>query len=150
VENDVISISMGNTYDFNSLEDKIVICPEELDESGEAVIDADAAETCNSINVIDYVSCNEFKIACPTTGGHSFFFRIVTPGEVYSLGDKNDDGTVTPADSGLITCESIKVDYDANPEAEFFTMPIVNDHFKESVELSNHFKFKIELKPYKF
>jgi len=62
------------------------------------VIDPEASETCDTINAIDYVSCTEFKVPCPITGGHSFFFRIVTPGEVYSLGVKNVDEIVVPAD----------------------------------------------------
>ncbi len=37
IESNVVSISMGNTYDFTQLQDKIAICPK-LDENGEGVL----------------------------------------------------------------------------------------------------------------
>ncbi len=67
----------------------------------------DEPESCNTINAIDYISCTEFKIPCPTANDHKFFFRVVTPGEVYSLGEKQDDGSVKAAPSGLVSCQKI-------------------------------------------
>ena len=143
IESDIVSISMGNTYDFTQLQDKIVICPK-LDENGEGVVvRTDDPEQCNNINAIDHITCTEFKIPCPTANNHKFFFRIVTPGEVYSLGEKTTDGTVKAAESGLLSCKKIWDDYIAGGE-NFVDIPIVNDHFLDSVGLSRHFHFTIE------
>ena len=60
------------------------------------------------------------------------------------MGEKQDDGTVKAAESGLLSCKKIWDDYIAGGEPDFVDIPIVNDHFKNSVELSRHFQFTIE------
>jgi hypothetical protein len=55
VADDIISISMGNTYDFTQLQDKIVICPELDDEGSGTIGGPDDPEVCDTINAVDEI-----------------------------------------------------------------------------------------------
>jgi hypothetical protein len=53
---------MGNSKDFSTLEDKIVICPElDVDGNGEIV-----TESCNVINAVEEIKCTNFVVPCPS------------------------------------------------------------------------------------
>ncbi len=126
-ETDIISISMGNSMDFTTLEDKIIMCPEVLEEGIAAV----TKQTCSTVNAVKEVTCESFKVPCPS--GEKFFFRLVTPGEVYTLGIDDGAGNIIAAPGGLVDCDVVKSWTNADGEVQ---MKIVNDHFKNTLGLS--------------
>ena len=119
---------MGNSMDFTTLEDRIVMCPEVLQDG---IGQVTSRVTCDSINAIKEITCNDFKVACPDS--EKFFFRLVTPGEVYTLGIEDSDGNIIAAEGGLVPCPTITSW--ANSEGEI-SIKIVNDHFENTIGLS--------------
>ncbi len=97
---------MGNSNDFSTLEDKIVLCPE-LDLNGEGEV---LTETCSTINAVDNIKCTSFVVPCPED--KKFFFRLSIPGEVFSL--VSDDG------SGLVDCKTLTDD--ADPDSSIISI----------------------------
>jgi len=136
LKSDIITITMGNSKDFSTLEDKIVICPGDMDPDGNGIIET---ETCNTINAVTEIFCTSFIVPCPAGG--KFFFRLSIPGEVFSL--PSDDGT------GLMDCDTLMADWDPNDLNPVINIPIVNDHAKDNVKLSQLFRFQRMKYPYK-
>ena len=73
-----------------------------MDKDGKGVIVLD--NKCNNFNAVWGVTCEDFKVACPT--GKNFFFRLVTSGEIYSLG-KYENGKIIEAPNGILSCDEI-------------------------------------------
>lgn len=117
---------MGNSKDFSTLEDKIVICPK-LDVNGEGLI---VTETCSTINAVEEIRCTSFIVPCPQDA--KFFFRLNIPGEVFSL--PSTDG------SGMMECNDLMADFD--PNSLIIKVPIENDHAPDTTKLTDLFTFK--------
>lgn len=126
---------MGNSKDFSTLEDKIVICPK-LDVNGEGLI---VTETCSTINAVEEIRCTSFIVPCPKDA--KFFFRLNIPGEVFSL--PSTDG------SGMMECNDLMADFDPNDASAIIQVPIENDHATDDAKLSALFTFKRQTYPYK-
>ena len=121
---------MGNSKDFSTLEDKIIICPK-LDLNGEGEVITD---TCNNVNAVEDIKCTSFVVPCPS--GQKFFFRLSIPGEVFSL---KSDG------SGMMDCDAL-MDL-ADEDSSIIPIEIENGNAKEEfsddiMKLSQLFTFK--------
>ena len=82
---------------------------------------------------------------CPV--GEKFFFRLVTPGEVYTLGIDDGAGNTIAAEGGVVDCETIASWKNSDDK---IVMKIVNDHFKNSVGLSAMFDFDMITEMFQF